>query len=205
MTGQNPGPGKEGALDHNHVTREIRPRGECPACDEYLDHTLIGQTSGSRAALAAEWLIAQQPGPYTRQQMKEAGDKFGTGRSSVSRMIGIGKRSKEVFAKIKSEGMTISEGSRQAGFIEYGRKGRPDLPVGNAIVFGKGDKFWEAIAPLGNYLRAWEKREYEFSHVPPKEAARRLKRLEEILAQMEAAKADLINRADNTRLALRAD
>lgn len=61
--------------------------------------------------------------------------------------------------------------------------------------FGAGDKFDEATLPIKKYLAAWKRKGYEFRHVNPKEAQRRLSLIESLVEELQAAKADLEKRA----------
>jgi hypothetical protein len=101
---------------------------------------------------------------------------------------------------VKNGQLSVAEASRQTGFVEY-RLGVHDAPSG--MFFGKGDKFWEAIGPLSSYLRGWEARGFEFKHLAPKEAARRLKKVEQVEALLAKAKEDIVARADSTKLVVR--
>jgi len=65
--------------------------------------------------------------------------------------------------------------------------------------YGHGDKFAEAMLPPMRYFRVWKRKEFEFRHVNPKEAQRRLKILDELLESIEAAKHDLEQRAVRPR------
>lgn len=154
-----------------------------------------------RAAHGAEWLAIQHDAPYNEKEVTEAAERFRSSPTSVYRMLGVYQRSKDIFRKVESGELSMAEGSRQAGFIEYGI-GKNNVPTG--MSFGKGDKFWAAIAPISNYLRGWGSRKFEFTHVPPKEAARRVKKIDDTIAQLERAKADLVERAVDQRLSIKA-
>jgi ParB-like chromosome segregation protein Spo0J len=68
--------------------------------------------------------------------------------------------------------------------------------------FGKGDKWQESTEPLTRYLAAWKKRDYEFAHLNPREATNRLKRIDSLIAGLEAARADLEPRSQKAKLTL---
>lgn len=61
--------------------------------------------------------------------------------------------------------------------------------------FGAGDKFDEAILPLKRYLAAWKRKGYEFRHVNPKEAQRRISLIDSIAEELAAARPDLQKRS----------
>lgn len=193
-------------MEHNHMSAELKPRGECLACDalhERRDEPITSSAkrvthSGKDAAAAVEYLLSTGPGPFSHEMMGAAGNLFNASRSSVARLLGIKGRSEELFQKVKNEEMKIAHASREAGYIEYGL-GR-EMPTN--IIFGKGDRFWEAIGPISNYLKGWDSRGYEFTHLPPKEAAKRKAKIEQIISMLEKAKKDLEVRSDNSRLRL---
>lgn len=61
--------------------------------------------------------------------------------------------------------------------------------------FGKGDKFAEVIEPLARYLSAWEKKDFRYTHVPPKEAQRRISKIDQLIAGLTRTKEDLAGRS----------
>jgi hypothetical protein len=61
--------------------------------------------------------------------------------------------------------------------------------------FGHGDKFHEAIGPLLSYFRAWRKKDYRFPHVNPKEAQRRVKAIDQVMADLAKTREDLVQRS----------
>lgn len=74
-------------------------------------------------------------------------------------------------------------------------EGRPSGAKRKNSYYGKGDKFDEASEPLVRYLQAWEKKGFLFTHVPPKEAKRRLAKLEEMMGGLEKIKEDILMRS----------
>jgi hypothetical protein len=71
-----------------------------------------------------------------------------------------------------------------------------------AIRFGKGDKWQEATEPLSRYLASWAKRGYEFAHVNPTKATKRVERIDNLIAGLEAARTDLEPRTQKAKLTL---
>ena len=61
--------------------------------------------------------------------------------------------------------------------------------------YGAGDKFDEATQPLKRYLAAWKRKGYEFRHLNPKEAARRLSLIESLIEELQATIPDLKKRS----------
>jgi hypothetical protein len=68
--------------------------------------------------------------------------------------------------------------------------------------YGSGDKFDEAIQPIKRYLAAWKRKGYEFRHLNPKEAARRLSLIDSVREELDAARPDLQRRSKEATLSL---
>lgn len=66
--------------------------------------------------------------------------------------------------------------------------------------YGKGDKWQEVSEPMVRYLRAQSKRNFDFSHLNWKEAKKRLERIDGLIADLEAARADLEPRSHKAKL-----
>lgn len=84
--------------------------------------------------------------------------------------------------------LDVYEAGRKYGFIAD----RRELSFGN---FGSGDKFDEASIPLQKYLAAWGRKKYEFRHINPKEANRRLQIIDRLVEELTAARVDLEKRS----------
>lgn len=65
----------------------------------------------------------------------------------------------------------------------------------NSAHYGKGDRFDEALEPLLRYLAAWKKRGFQYPHVPPRAAQKRVAALDEVIADLQKARADLETRS----------
>lgn len=61
--------------------------------------------------------------------------------------------------------------------------------------FGLSDKFELAALPFQSYLRAWRKKDFRYTHLNPKEAQKRVKIIDEVMADLTAAREDLANRS----------
>lgn len=61
--------------------------------------------------------------------------------------------------------------------------------------YGKGDKFDEAIEPLLRYLAAHEKRGFQYPHVAPRAAHKRVAVLDKVIADLGHVKEDLESRS----------
>lgn len=77
-------------------------------------------------------------------------------------------------------------------FFQGGGKSRATKKTSH---FGLSDKFHEAITPLQVYLRVWQKKDYRFPHVNPKEAQKRVKAIDQVMADLAKAREDLVNRS----------
>jgi hypothetical protein len=92
---------------------------------------------------------------------------------------------------------TLNAFLREAGFLVKGTlaEGRPSMAKHKRAFFGHGDKFEGAIEPLNRYFHTWEKRDYKFTHVPPRLAKKRVAKIDRLIEQLERAKADLEQRS----------
>ena len=61
--------------------------------------------------------------------------------------------------------------------------------------FGRGDKFIAATEPLVRYMTQWRNKNYLFTHVNPKEAKRRVKRLDQLIEDLQRTREDLAARS----------
>lgn len=83
----------------------------------------------------------------------------------------------------------VFEAARKYGLAPDTR----DLALGKS--YGAGDKFDEATQPIVRYLKAWKRKGYEFRHLNPKEASRRVSLFESMVEEMQAALVDLKKRS----------
>lgn len=61
--------------------------------------------------------------------------------------------------------------------------------------YGYSDKFDLALGPMQQYFRAWRKKGFLYKHVNPKEAQRRVKQIDQVMADLAAAREDLVQRS----------
>lgn len=83
----------------------------------------------------------------------------------------------------------VLDAGRETGLVSEKR----GVALGKS--YGHGDKFDEAIQPIKRYLAAWKRKGYEFRHINPREAERRLLLLDSVIAELQAARPDLEKRA----------
>lgn len=141
---------------------------------------------------------------------EKAAEIVGVGRSTIAAVKAIQKRDPEVVERMRSgEIKTVAAGAREAGYESMAQNASRVLEhvttdaAGRAqptVMYGRGDKFHESVEPIRRYLAAWRNRGFEFIHVPPKEARKRLAALEEIAEGIERARIDLESRCETARL-----
>jgi ParB-like chromosome segregation protein Spo0J len=141
---------------------------------------------------------------------EKAAELVGVGRTTVANAKAIQARDPEVIERMRTgEIATVAAAAREAGFEKLGQGATTILSdtiqdgrgkAQPAVAYGKGDKFLDATEPLRRYLRAWRGRDFEFRHVNFKEARRRLAVIDELTADLQAAREDLANRDEPARL-----
>lgn len=162
----------------------------------------VGERHLSKAQLAAiahSLLLLLYPQhkekePYSIQQLKQVSDLVGASWSSVQRLVAVYRKKQrngpKLIEDVRNGDLTVAQATRNAGFREYDDQGMFDN-----VYFGKGDRFTESTVPLQRYLKGWESRDFEFTNVNPKEAARRLAVIEQLMDWLAEAKRDLESRA----------
>jgi len=178
-----------------------------------------GLSNVQKVALAVRvWdqfrLLLEASGEYRARDPKQVGIQTGIGVTddidrAVAAALGISKYSitrvrpravhnEEVLKRaLAGKIPNLDEFARELGMIlrqnlAEGRSSQAQYP--NSY-FGLSDKFESAIEPLSRYLRAWRKKSFKFTHVNPKEAKRRIKRIDNVMADLAAAREDLVQRS----------
>ena len=138
----------------------------------------------------------------THRAREDAGALVGVSGATVDRARRVKERAPDDFERVKSGETTVRAADNKL-------RETPTEPGTDAIgrsqpraYFGKGDKWQESTEPLTRYLTAWGKRGYDFSHVNPREASNRLKRIDSLIAGLEATRADLEPRTQKAKLTL---
>lgn len=152
----------------------------------------------------------------SRKAAEQAAKAVSVGRSAVEAAVAIQKRDPKVIDKMKKGELNVSQAARAVGLVGRGysnnvtdRTSVADHRLDSqgrsqpTVFYGKGDKWRESLGPIIRYLSSWERRGYEFRHVPPKEAARRIKQIDEIKEKLEAVRADLEQRSHSASLSMR--
>lgn len=91
--------------------------------------------------------------------------------------------------KVLSGEKELFEAGREIGIVSE----RRSIALGKS--YGHGDKFDEATQPLKRYLAKWKRKGYEFRHLNPKEAQRRLLVIQQLQEELNLARPDLEKRA----------
>jgi hypothetical protein len=154
----------------------------------------LGQ-QGHSAGLAADSgdLISGPKEPKVEGRSAElAAEMFGVGHMQVKRAVAVRKASPEMFEQIKQGGITVG--------AAYAQLSPPKKRKHSVRFYGKGDKWKEAVLPLRRYLGAAEKRGYQFTLVNPKEAAARVVTIDNLVAALLEARADLEPRSQSASL-----
>ena len=130
------------------------------------------------------------------------GAAVGIGKSAVEIMRASLRRNPNVRRRVQEGRLTTMHAvGRAAGLPSI--VNRPDVKLGfgeeNAYI-GKGDKFNEATAGLRRYLTVWEGKDFEFAHVAPKEARRRIEVIDSLLRGLQGAREDLVKRSHQATL-----
>lgn len=186
-------------------------------------------TTAQRAALALDLLPRLEEEAKDRQRLsqgrgvkgspetddlkgrsdEQAADLVGVGRSTVANAKAIQQRDEtgEVVDAMRAGDLNVAQAARAVGFDRRGsgenvieNGDRDKAGKSKPVYYGKGDKFNDAILPASRYFRAWRTRDFRFSHVNYTEARKRLAILEELAADIEAARADLTQRSNPAKL-----
>lgn len=122
----------------------------------------------------------------------------GSTETALSRATGISHRKARALnwleqvdklEPVLSGEIPILDAAREIGLV--GERHTIALGVG----YGKGDKFDESTQPLRRYLTAWKRKNFEFRHVNPKEAARRLQIIDQLAEDLRSARTDIERRS----------
>lgn len=139
----------------------------------------------------------------------KAAELVGVGRTTVANAKAIQKRDEtgEIVDRMRAGEINVAQAAREVGFERLGQGSGGGsaalLPTRRdtagkeqpTVFYGKGDKWRESTLPLVRYLAAWEKRGFEFRHINYREARRRLATVDQLIAQLTAARPDLEQRS----------
>ena len=121
------------------------------------------------------------------------------GSKAIEKVRGVLRRRPDLEAGLRDGTLSLNAAMTEAGFHAKGS----DIPLGHA--FGKGDKWMEATEPLVRYLTGWRVRGMEFKHLNPREAQKRLDRIEILEGMLGEMKADLAGRAVRAQTSVRSN
>lgn len=128
----------------------------------------------------------------------KAAEMVGVGRTAVATAKAVAKRNPAVLDAMRSGDLTVAEARRKVGLTVGAHA--PITDGAPRVAFGKGDKWREASEPLARYLARFKKRGYDFPHVAPNEARKRLATIERLIAELMEARSGLEPRSHNYRL-----
>lgn len=125
----------------------------------------------------------------------EAAKLTGTTERQIQAVTSVLLRVPEMEAGIEAGEISLNAAQVAAGFRQH-------KPVAGRA-FGKGDKWLEVANSLMQYLSGWHNRDYKFTHVPPAEAEKRVKVIDDMIEGLLEIRADLSQRSHRATSALR--
>lgn len=154
-------------------------------------------------------LSGEVPPSDSKRARAEAAELTGASERSVGRAKRIKEAEPKLAEKVKAGEIALTTAEEEVtGKPNKDRSSGLETKTDTAgreqptVRYGKGDKWQESTEPLTRYLAAWAKRDYQFAHVNPREASNRVKRIDNLIAGLEAARADLEPRAQKAKLTL---
>ena len=173
---------------------------------EYKDWVLLGEGD------PLDWMVRKHVATYDLSQLEkiklvaavlpEYREMKGSTHQRLYKAIGLPWNKIRIVDWLEEAGalgpvlsgeLDLADAARKAGLAGDKR----EIALGKS--YGAGDKFDEALQPIKRYLAAWKRKGYEFRHLNPKEAARRLSLIESLVEELQAAKPDLEMRAVESR------
>ena len=142
------------------------------------DPSRNGNLTAGQRALAGYRLTKE--GKTNEQAAAEAG-------STVRQIQAV----KYVLGRVPEFEDALESGELTLNAATVGSGYRSHKPISEKPAFGKGDKWVEIANMLSTYLATWKNRDYKFVHVPPKEAAYRVKKLDKLIEGLQQVRADL--------------
>lgn len=116
-----------------------------------------------------------------------AAEVHNTSVRQVEAMRAVMRKLPELEADLESGAITLNAAQVAAGYRQH-------KPVAGKN-FGKGDKWLEVANNMMQYLAGWKNRGYKFAHLPPKEAEKRVKVIDDMIGELQNVRADLVSRA----------
>lgn len=164
-----------------------------------------GRRGGKGSGQKANPLPSEVPKADSQQSREQAAVLVGASPRSVGRAKRVLDADPELAEEVAAGEVKVTAAERKVRESSNGDLATKPDKAGRqqpATYFGKGDKWKESTEPLTRYLAAWGKRDYEFAHVNPAEARKRVKRIDDLMAGLEAARADLEPRTQKAKLTL---
>lgn len=171
---------------------------------QYRDWVLLSASNGD----PLDWMVrrhvaSHNPGELDRIRLAAAVlDHYKATRGSthkrLSEATGVSVRKVRLIDWLADAGQLgpvltgereLQEQGRAVGLISE----RKTIALGRR--YGHGDKFDEATHPLKRYLASWKRKDYEFRHLNPREAERRLGIIDSLVEELRRARADIEKRS----------
>lgn len=124
----------------------------------------------------------------------EAAERSGSTIRQIQAVAAVLKRVPEFEGQLADGSMSLNAALTGSGY-------RTHYQIGGRA-FGKGDKWPEVANAMMQFLNGWASRDFKFTHVPPKEAAYRIKVIDEMVADLQSVRNDLEQRAVRASLSL---
>jgi hypothetical protein len=172
-----------------------RDRWHCSEKGEHMEH------NPSRNGSAADLTAGQKALNGLRlwrqgMTLAAAAAESGGPERSIESVKGVLDRMPHLEDALADGTITLNAAQVQAGYrVKHN-------PIGQRF-YGKGDKWVEVIRPLKQYLDGWATRDYKFTHIPPREAGKRVELIDEMIAGLTKTREDLARRAHRAQLSLR--
>lgn len=143
----------------------------------------------------------------SKRAAAEAAEMTGASTRSVGRAKRVKEADPALAERVKAGEISLTKAEEKVSgkpHKEYavGLETKTDASGRNqpTIRYGKGDKWQEATEPLVRYLRGQRKQNFDFSHLNWKEAKKRVERIDALMADLQAARADLEPRSHKAKL-----
>lgn len=128
--------------------------------------------------------------------LKEAAEISNSTERQIEAVIGVLGRVPEFEQPLADAEMTLNAALVGAGYRAHGPR------KNEGRMFGKGDLWGELHLRVMQYLTAWARKDWKFTHVPPKEAEKRIVEIDAIIEGLQCARADLVARSVRATSAL---
>lgn len=185
----------EYVITHNLKTRSLSVPQRAAIAVEILP-ILTQQARDRKAWLLTEGnQLSEMPEELGKpgQAIAQAAELLDLGQSSVDRARLLLSKRPDLLSRMKAGEFKTLNQARRAGGERW--RGEVLLTEGKVKMYGRGDRWNESIKPIRMYLTGWKRRGFEFRHINPTEARKRLREIDVIEEQLAAVRADLEQRS----------